>query len=263
MLLSLRAAATGLCLWAAYPVFAAPVANIGHEPLRCVPVLGNARVVASPKLPDSVTSARVYFRADGQRAEYFLEMRRGDQDRYWALLPQAVGGATAVVYRVVARDGAGNSLSTPPLRVAVSSACPVSLTDEDVRAARNIVLGLTEQGQDQNPVGFGCEGIVGQISPSGVLRNVTPCGVVAGGKAQPAPVRGGYPTLALSATSGGMQSTTAASCLNPDGLTPGGRGDTNIIPPPPPPPPPPTPTPTPRPTIPPPPSQSRPPSPIK
>ena len=240
MLISFRAVTLGACLGTVFPLFAAAGANVGHEPLRCVPARGNAKVVATFKLPDSVTSARVYFRLDGQGSDYFLEMRRGDQDRYWALLPQVEDSAAALVYRVVARDGAGNSATTPAIRAGVSVGCPVGLSEEERRAARNIVLGLTEPGQNQNPVGFGCEGIVGQISPSGELRNVTPCSVVAGGKTAVPAGRDATPSMALTATSGGMQSTTAAACGNPDGLSTGGKG--KIIDPPPPPPPPPPPS---------------------
>lgn len=240
MLNPLRIATAGLCLGVAFPLWAA-AERVNHEPLRCVPVRGNARVVAEFRLPDSVVSARVYFHRDGQGADYFLEMRRGDQDRYWALLPAAEESASAVAYRVVARDGSGNSATTPVIRAVVDAGCPAfAFSEEERRAARNIVLGLTAPEQTQNPVGFRCEGIVGQISPGGELRNVTPCSVVAGRKAPGTSSRDSSPGVALTATTGGILTTTAASCLNPDGLAPGGRGETNIIPPPPPPPPPPS-----------------------
>lgn len=246
MRISFRAAAAGFFfLGAAYPLWAASAAKVVHEPLGCVPARGNARVVATFKLPDSVISARVYFRRDGQASDYFLEMRRGDVDRYWALLPPPEDAGGAVVYRIVGRDGSGNLATTPSIKVAVSSACPVSLSEEEHRAARNIVLGLTMAGQNQNPIGFGCQGIVGQISPSGELRNVTPCSVVAGGKATGNPSRDPAALSALTVTSAGMKSTTAAACGNPSGLTTGGRdpgGEKTPTPPPPPPPPSPTPT---------------------
>jgi hypothetical protein len=180
-------------------------------------------VVATFNLPDSVTSARVYFRRDGQASDYFLEMRRGDHDRYWAVLPSPEETGNFVLYRIVGRDGSGNTATTAPIKAPVSSTCVVNLTAEESRAARNIVLGLTVASQNQNPTGFGCEGIVGQISPGGELRSVTPCRVVAGGKAAGASSRDDVPVTALTVTSTGLQSTTAASCGNPDGLTPGGR----------------------------------------
>ncbi|HEX7578538.1 MAG TPA: hypothetical protein VF580_00930 [Thermoanaerobaculia bacterium] len=243
-----RVAAAGFfSMGATCPLWAASAGIVGHEPLGCVPARGNARIVATFKLPDSVISARVYFRRDGQASDYFLEMRRGDVDRYWALLPPPEDAGGAVVYRIVGRDGSGNLATTPSIKVAVSSACPVSLSEEEHRAARNIVLGLTVPGQNQNPIGFGCQGIVGQISPSGELRNVTPCSVVAGGKATGNASRDPAASSALTVTSAGMQSTTAAACGNPSGLSIGGReggGEKTPTPPPPPPPPPPSPTPT-------------------
>ncbi len=227
---SYRLVVAGVFLGVATSLWAAPTTKIGHDPLTCVPARASARVVASIKLPDSLTSARVYFRQEGQASEYFLEMRRGDLDRYWAVLPAADSAEGFVVYRIVARDGSGNSVSTPSARAAISSTCAVSLSAEELRAARNIVLGLTAVDQNQNPAGFGCEGIVAMISPSGEFRSVTPCAAVAG--AVPAGKRTSDPAAITSQTapSSGMQSTTAATCANPDGLTPGPR--------------PPTPTPT-------------------
>ena len=227
MRISFPAAVAGLFLGSLglnVPLWAASSANVGHEPLGCVPARGNARVVATFKLPDSVTSARVYFRRDGQTSEYFLEMRRGDLDRYWALLPPPEEAGGFVAYRVVGRDGNGNSASTPLIKAPVSTSCAFSLSEEERRAARNIVLGLTAAGQTQNPTGFGCEGIVGQISPLGELRNVTPCSVMAGGSKSSGASRDVIQPAALTASSPGFQSTTAASCGNPDGLTQGGRG---------------------------------------
>lgn len=202
----------------------------------------NARVVATFKLPDSVIFARVYFRREGQASDYFLEMRRGDVDRYWAVLPCVEEAGGAVVYRIVGRDRSGNSATTPSIKAAVSSSCAVNLSEEEHRVAQNIVLGLTVPGQTQNPIGFCCQGIVGRISLSGELRNVTPCGGVgvAGGKATGAGGKeGGKETgnagedakrsSALTNTSADMQSTTAAAS---------GTGGSSSGPPPPPPPPP-------------------------
>ncbi len=231
MCISIRAAAAGFFfLGATFPLWAVSAAKVGHEPLMCVPACrtcmpssGNARVVATFKLPDSVIFARVYFRREGQASDYFLEMRRGDLDRYWAVLPcvEEAGGA-AVVYRVVGRDRSGNSATTPSIKAAISSSCAVNLSEEEHRAAQNIVLGLTVPGQTQNPIGFCCQGIVGRISLSGELRNVTPCDMVAGGKGTGT---GAGRSSALTNSSADMPSTTAGG--NPSG------------PPPPPPPPPP------------------------
>ena len=160
---------------AAVPAAAAGGGKILHEPLSCVPAQGNGRVDASLAPGTTVSSVRVYFRAEGAKDEYYAEMRRNQPGKYWAVLPVAAMGQEAIVYRVVAREAEGEFARTPNVRVPVVAGCPVTLSEEEKRYAKNFVLGMTSSEQGEALAGFACAGIVAKITSSGDLTTMGSC----------------------------------------------------------------------------------------
>ncbi len=148
---------------------------IQHQPLTCVPAEGNTRITAKATSADSVTSMKVYFRSNIASSEYFIEMRRDSDGSFWALLPKTSPATNAVAYRIVAKDSSGGVTASPLVTVSTSSSCAAAARPEDARYASNVVLGLTVPSQTGLPVGFGCAGIVGVITPTGDLKSNEDC----------------------------------------------------------------------------------------
>ena len=149
--------------------YAAPA--ISHAAINCVPAGGNAKIFANVA---DAASARVYFRAfDG--AEYYVEMLRQGDGSFWAMLPIPEANTSSVTYRIVARGNDGIESSTSSMTVPVSANCASpSLTDEERRLARNLVIGqtLTEVSKLR---GFECEGVVNTVTVDGEMRAYNEC----------------------------------------------------------------------------------------
>lgn len=156
----------------------ADVKGISHEPLGCLPVDSSARVVVALEESAGVSSARVYFRPEVDATDYFVEMRRGSGENWVGFLPAAASAETSMVYRVEVKDGDARVLRTAPTRVRASAACPVRMSDDEKRMAKNLVLGLTSKAQPVVPAGFSPVGIVARITPEGELMTLPP-GMVA------------------------------------------------------------------------------------
>ena len=193
---------------------AASAGKLAHEPLRCIPAGGNAKVSAAWTGAGQVTMARVYFRAAGAKEESFLELRRTNAPNgFWAVLPVPAPGSTTVTYRIVLKDSDGRAASSDPADVPVTASCPATLTAEEVAYAKNLVVGQTGAMQNAVPMGFSCAGVVAFISSSGDMRSVPPCNeaFAANRSAAPAerpasravtPMRVDEPPLVLGGTSG-------------------------------------------------------------
>ncbi len=151
--------------------------RIQHEALTCVPAAANARIGAVITSGAQITSARVYFRAVERTTEYYLQMRRGEGNAYWAVLPIPEGYTKAVQYRIVVRDGDGMDAATDPV-VARTGSCSAYLVDEEKRYANNLVVGLTNDMQPSIPEGFKCTGVVSKITTNGELRSNDECNKV-------------------------------------------------------------------------------------
>ncbi|MBP7676168.1 MAG: hypothetical protein KBB14_07590 [Thermoanaerobaculia bacterium] len=155
---------------------AAPGGGLVHEPLRCIPSSGNAKVLATWTGAGQVTTARVYFRAAGAKEESFLELRRGTAAKaFWAVLPVPGAGVETIRYRIALRDSDGREASAGPAEARVTSTCPVTLSPEEAAYARNLVVGRTSVSQPAVPTGFSCAGMVASISSGGEMRALPPC----------------------------------------------------------------------------------------
>ena len=155
---------------------AAPAGKLAHEPLRCVPAAGNAKILASWAGAGQVTTARVYFRAAGAKEESFLELRRTNvPNGFWAVLPVPAPAVTSVSYRIVLKDSDGRAASSDPVDVPVTASCPATLSAEEVAYAKNLVVGQTGASQNAVPAGFSCAGVVAVIASNGDMRSLPPC----------------------------------------------------------------------------------------
>lgn len=203
--------------------------KIIHEPVSCVPAAGHGRVEASLAPGVTASSVRVYFRAEGARDEYYAEMRRNQPGRYWAVLPVVALGQHAILYRVVARETEGEFARTANLRVPVVAGCPVVLSEEESRFARNIVLGMTSAEQGDALAGFGCDGVVAKITSGGDLRTVLSCvaGTAIGSAGSVASSTGGTPNPGVAGTSGATAAPARPNSGTAGGLVIGGTQGTS------------------------------------
>ncbi len=184
-------------------------AGVIHEPLTCLPLDSSARVAMTVGSEVSVSSARVYFRPIGDVSDYFIEMRRASGDGWVAFLPVASTPQAAITYRLEVKDVEGRSYGTRSVSVKAALGCPVRLSEEDRRMARNLVVGLTMRGQPVVPAGFSSAGIVARISPEGDLQTLLPGSIAeAAGpvsplssRTGPAPTCAGCGTLTIGGTS--------------------------------------------------------------
>ncbi len=186
-------------------LFAAEPIQVRAVP--CVSAAQNPRIVAS--LPPNTKSARVYFRGEGQTAEYYVDMRRGENGNWWAFLPMPEAKTTAIAYRAVPVDSKGVQTSSLVLTTTVSPSCPLqSLTADEQRITQNLVVGLTTPSQSSVPTGFQCRGAVSYITANGDLKPNDECRRIL---AAAAGAGTGAAAAAGGATIAGMSATTFAA----------------------------------------------------
>jgi hypothetical protein len=123
----------------------------------------------------AASSVRAYFRLASSGDDYFVEMRRGEGSKYFAVLPSPLDEGETVRYSIAVRGGSGGVVRTPEYSARVSGTCAASLTDAERRASRNIVLGLTRKDQADFLSGFSCDGVVAKISAAGELTSLYGC----------------------------------------------------------------------------------------
>jgi hypothetical protein len=158
------------------PVWAdAPVVN----PAACVAPSMHARV--SAVIPSTLTMPRVYFRANGQGPEYYVDMHRGPNGSWWAMLPAIDSATKSIAYRVAGLDSTKHWVISNPISLPASAACPFqTLTSDEQLSAEHIVLGLTVANQPADPAtGFTCRGVTNVIASNGQMRRAEKCRLAA------------------------------------------------------------------------------------
>ncbi|MGA7616774.1 MAG: hypothetical protein WBX15_16490 [Thermoanaerobaculia bacterium] len=168
------------CLVAAGSLLAAEP-QVAVNPLTCIRAGDHQLVTAHITGTSPIISARVVFHAsDASDCKWsYVQMRHGDGDGWWAVLPISLAGTPSVQYRVTATDQSGAQTSTDVMNAAVTRACTApALTDEQARVAQNLVVGWTDGDQHQVPCGFSCKDIVAALTPSGEMHPVV-CKVAA------------------------------------------------------------------------------------
>jgi hypothetical protein len=151
--------------------------------------------------------SKVYFKAAGQQAEYYVPMRRAADGSMWAFIPAPEVTTKSFQYRVVSMDSKGVQTSSTVATATTALSCPAQkLTSAEQRAASNMVVGLTSPAQSPVPVGFRCQGVVSYITVAGEMRNNYECRAVVASAAQP-----GATTGAAGSTTGNATGAAAAS----------------------------------------------------
>jgi hypothetical protein len=144
------------------------------NPAPCVAPAMNARVSAA--IPSNLTSPRVFFRANGQGPEYYVDMRRGPNGSWWAMLPAIDSSTKSITYRVGGLDSTQHWAISNPISLPASAACPSqTLTPDEQLAAQHLVLGLTAFNQAASPAGFSCRGVTNVIESNGKMRRAEEC----------------------------------------------------------------------------------------
>lgn len=138
-------------------------------PISCASPAAAEKVVSH--VPANTASAKVYFKAEGQKIEYYVSMRRAADQSMWAFMPAPELTTKSFTYRVVSTDKNGVQVSSPLLTEMTSLSCPAQIrTSEEERVASNMVIGMTAPGQSVVPPGFLCRGIVSYIAVNGEMR---------------------------------------------------------------------------------------------
>ncbi len=149
--------------------------TITHQKLSCIPADGNAKIYASVSSSASLASVRVYYHAEQFKQDYYMEMRRAEENLYWATLPIPKSETKQVEYRIVTKDMDGAEGTTEKYVVDVKSNCDSSLTEVEKKYASNLVIGLTDDQQNPIPDGFKCDGVISKITVIGVLMPNDEC----------------------------------------------------------------------------------------
>jgi hypothetical protein len=146
---------------------------------RCLAANSNAKIVWTAPASGALRSVRVYFHSTNAKAEHFVEMRRARASAYSAILPKPAADATTVDYRIAVAgpDGVYATRSTGRLTIAKTCA-PEVLSADDAKQAASLVVGVTAEGPVV-PIGFRCDGIVGEVTAKGELRSYSACSEIA------------------------------------------------------------------------------------
>ncbi|MGK2857088.1 MAG: hypothetical protein ACSLFQ_07770 [Thermoanaerobaculia bacterium] len=131
-------------------------------------------------------SVRVYFRAESEGPEYYLEMMALEGDNFMAVLPATLRETELVEYRIVAVAGDDSMTATEPVEVPVRADCTQPrLNEEEQSFADNIILGLTDLSQTGSPTGFSCSGVVKVVGVDQTMAPNSACDEVRLANADP------------------------------------------------------------------------------
>ena len=150
---------------------APPMANR----IDCIATGMNPRITAT--VPSTLSAPRVFFRANYEQTEYYVDMHRSatDPNMWVAILPSIEPTTRTITYRVAAVDDNKNWVVGNSITVSAKSMCTMMLTSEEQTMASGIVLGLTTANQSEVPPGFSCRGITNVIGVDCQMRSATGC----------------------------------------------------------------------------------------
>lgn len=178
--------------------------------IACVASGVNPRITAT--VPATLSSPRVFFRANNERTEYYVDMHRTSarSNDWYAILPMPEPATKTITYRVAGVDDNKQWVVSAPITVNATKSCAVALTGEEQSMANGIVLGLTTAGQSEVPAGFSCRGIVKVLGVDCQLRDAEGCRRLLAQQAKP-PVKGVVPAAVAGATGTGLSSGLLAA----------------------------------------------------
>lgn len=155
--------------------------TIDHERVRCVPRESFAQYIAQIAPPDTIRSARLYFRSASYNDFYFVDMTPGPQG-FGGTLPLPSPETSGIVYYIEAVDASFQTTRSEEFRVDVGdNGCgpgPGALLYAG--APPGIVVGATNASMAALPVGFQATGITGFISAAGVAGTAAGSGIGVG-----------------------------------------------------------------------------------
>jgi hypothetical protein len=156
---------------------AAETVKISPKNPTCIPVEAQALLLCDVTPSTPIAWVRVYFNSNAYKDDYFVEMRRDAGNRFFGVLPFVDRTITkGVTVRMVVKSPEGIEFSTERANVPVSSSCPVSLSANQEKNARNLVVGATKSEQPLAPPdGFLCKNIVSVIAFNGEMRPADGC----------------------------------------------------------------------------------------
>lgn len=140
--------------------------KISHDALSCVAKNKNARITA--KIEGQPENVRVYFHAIGATCgDYYVDMHQSETDpsTYWAMLPIGAEEAKALTYQIRATAAGGREISGEQITIPIDADCQDQpLSPDEAKAAANLTLGLTANGQSEVPCAFKCTGITNLLT---------------------------------------------------------------------------------------------------
>ncbi len=173
-LVTLGAVALLLQLVAPAPVMAEAPAIEGAE-VQCILNVPFPQISGTTQPGSDIEAARLFFKSADQSDFYWVGMTR-DGDRVTAVLPQPDQDTKNVVYYMETVDSSKN-LSRSPEYTAT-----VVLREWDCQGKKiagtftglkpNMIVGSTAGGATSTPLGFESTGIIGTVSPDGMIAAV-------------------------------------------------------------------------------------------
>jgi hypothetical protein len=156
---------------------AGPPVKISQQKLTCIPGDAQTLVLCEVTPSTSIAWARLYFNSNTGKGDYWVEMRREAGNHFSGVLPFVDRTFTkGVTSRIDVKSGDGTVFSTEPANVAVSSNCPVVLSANQKKNARNLVVGATTPEQPlAPPADFLCTNIVSVITSKGEMQPADGC----------------------------------------------------------------------------------------
>src|SRR5262245_7368183 len=170
---------------------------IDHSGVGCLIADKHPRIEVNVTPADSIKRARLYFRATGTPAWYFVEMKRGPQ-LFEAVLPKPSKSTQTIDYYVDAVDAEfreARSAEFQPAVIAQGSSCPSPLPAAGALASASVAVGAAA-GAPAVPAGFASAGVA--VAGGGISAGVI-AAVVGGGAA----VAGGVAIAAKGGDDGG------------------------------------------------------------
>jgi len=132
---------------------------LDHQPVVCTAPEKNARLCAYVADDGEVRRSRVYFRAKGQPAFYYVDMAF-DGIQFCATLPAPKKNVPVVEYYVWAVDNDFLSQRTRTYEIAFTpTGCEFPVFDEDPTRTKGLVVAATSEKQGKKIESFHEEGI--------------------------------------------------------------------------------------------------------
>ena len=157
------------------PVVMADAPAIEGAEVQCILNMPFPQISGTTQPGSDIEAARLFFKSADQSDFYWVPMTR-DGDRITAILPQPDQGTKSVVYYMETVDSSKNMSRSPEYTAAVV------LREWDCQGKKiagtftglkpNMIVGSTAGGATSTPLGFESTGIIGTVSPDGMIAAV-------------------------------------------------------------------------------------------